>query len=53
MSSSLVMEDQNTFKGLMYVKLDSIAKGCEYLKKAADLNFSGNASETVYIRFCN
>lgn len=40
-------------KGLMYVKLDSIAKGCEYLKKAADLNFSGNASETVYIRFCN
>lgn len=40
-------------KGLMLIKLDSLVKGCKYLKTASDLKFQGESSKIVYERFCN
>ena len=40
-------------KGLMLIKQDSLVPGCDYLKKAALMKFSGDASMNIYNRFCN
>jgi len=40
-------------KGLMLIKLDSLVKGCNYLKIASNLKFSGESSKIVYKRFCD
>tara|TARA_B100001093_G_scaffold249770_1_gene239174 strand:- start:5557 stop:6567 length:1011 start_codon:yes stop_codon:yes gene_type:complete len=40
-------------KGLMLIKLDSLVKGCNYLKKASDLRFAEESSKIVYKRFCD
>ena len=40
-------------KGLMLIKLDSLVKGCNYLKIASDLRFSGESSKIIHKRFCD
>ena len=41
------------YYGVMLVKLDNPIEGCNYLKKAVDLKFSGRGSIDIYNNFCN
>lgn len=41
------------YKGAMLIKLDSLAKGCDYLVKALNLNYSVGGVQEVYNQFCN
>ena len=41
------------YKGVMLIKLDSLKKGCEYLKSAVEYKYSGKGSLDVYNNFCN
>lgn len=41
------------YKGVMLIKLESISKGCDYLKKAVELGYSGRGSVDVYNNYCN
>jgi len=41
------------YKGIMMIKLNDTDTGCILLKKAIDLQFSGDSSVQVYNNFCN
>ena len=41
------------YKGILYLSIDEDNKGCEYLYKAVQANYSGDGSLTVYNRFCS
>ena len=41
------------YKGLMLIKLNEMEEGCLLLKRAVELNYSGEASLKVYNNFCN
>ncbi len=41
------------YYGIMLIKLEDINRGCENLKKAVDLKFSGQGSMDVYNYYCN
>ena len=41
------------YKGVMLIKLESISKGCDYLKKAVEFGYSGRGSVDVYNNYCN
>lgn len=41
------------YKGIMLIKLDSLQKGCEYLRSAVEYKYSGRGSLDVYNNYCN
>ena len=41
------------YKGIMLIKLDSLQKGCGYLKSAVEYKYSGRGSLDVYNKYCN
>ena len=41
------------YKGIMLIELDSLDKGCKFLEKAVEKNFSDSSSIDVYNNFCN
>tara|TARA_B100000963_G_C22615345_1_gene667035 strand:- start:801 stop:1820 length:1020 start_codon:yes stop_codon:yes gene_type:complete len=40
------------YKGMLYLAIDQDTKGCDYLNKAVQANYSGEGSLIVYNRFC-
>ena len=40
------------YKGMLYLAIDQDARGCDYLNKAVQANYSGEGSLAVYNRFC-
>ncbi len=41
------------YKGMLYLSIDEDKKGCDYLNKAVQANYSGQGSIDVYNRFCS
>lgn len=41
------------YKGIMLIKLDSLQKGCMYLRSAIEYKYSGRGSLDVYNNYCN